>query len=190
MSKIFRLTIGGTYQGVNWNNVFHWFTASDDGGQALLLLTEFDTQWTNALLGIMNNQVNILNYSAVAVPDDGDYSTLLINENGTFGSNGTKLPPAYTYAFTLNTQNSPIRHGFKRFVGVDEDAITAGVPNATFITAYTTLVAKFEDNLNISGYTFVHIIPRYSDITGEITLFTAVTGGQFTRLGYQRTRES
>lgn len=191
MAKYFRLTLSGNYFGSNWANVWHYLSSSNDSGQADNLIAEFQTQMFNAIRGIMNNQVSITQLHAVDVPDTGDFATAAFaGLNGSFGANGTKLPPAYTMAYTLNTLNSPIRHGFKRFVGQDEDMIAAGVPSTAFDTASTTLIAKFDDILENGDYSFTPVVVRYAGDPAEIVLHTPIVGGFFKRFGYQRTRES
>jgi len=190
MAKIFRATLSGDYFGSNWANVYHYLSASDDDGQAGHLSGKWVSECLSAHQGIMNNQVALTSLNVVDVPDTGDYATETLAVVGSFGSNTTKMPPAYTYSFTGKTTNSPIRHGFKRYVGVDETAITTGDANATWLAAATTLNAKVLLTLVNAGYTFIPIIPRYTGTPAEITLYTALTGFEFTKLGYQRTREA
>jgi len=191
MPKIFRLTLSGSYQGVEWSNVWHWKSSSTVAGQADNLASEFNTQWMNAIKGIMCDTCEIDQIHVVDVPDTGDYATISgLGIFGTFGNPDTELPPAYTLRITLNTAGSPIRHGFKRFTGVSEDAIDAGVPSAGILAVLPALLAKFDDNMTNGGFTFNPIIVRYAGTPSAIVLDTPVTAATFAKFGYQRTRET
>lgn len=190
MSKIFRLTVHTTVLGIACANVFHYLSGSNDGGQAAYLANKFDDEVTSALRGILNVSASVDKYSVVDVPDNGDFTDLGVGLAGTFGSSAAKLPAAYTYAFTFHTVGSPIRHGYKRFAGVDEAAITSGIPNAAFLAVVPALEAKMVLSLSNAPYTFDPIIVRYEGTPAVITLYTIPTACFFSRLGYQRTRES
>lgn len=191
MAKMFRLTLSGTYQGIEWANVWHYQSNNDDTGQAAGLAAAWNTEWLNAIKGIMNVQVAITHTHVIDVPDTGDYAdSVHIGVLGTFGGGSTRMPPAYTNSYTLNTSGSVIRHGFKRFIGMDETMMDSGNPSSAFNTASGVLEAKFDNPISDGTHTFTPMIVRYTGDPATITAFTPCTGGQWTKFGYQKTRES
>jgi len=190
VAKNFRLTIGGTYQSQNWNNVFHYRSATDAAGLAADLVDKFQDELISALRGIMTPNCTINSVYAIDVPDTGDYAGVdALALSGQFGSASVGLPPNWTNCFVLNTSGSPIRHGFKRFAGCSEDAFTSGTYNATFDGAANTLSAKMDDVLVGALDSYTPIIPRYTGSPAVITLWTAVTGAYRAQASATKTRK-
>jgi len=190
MATIFyRLTATGNYKNINWNNVFHFRTNDTDDPSAQELANIFDVEWTNALRDILNVVCLINKYYAVRVDDLGDYGEHGVNNYGLVGTSGSALPPQWATCFTMNTVGSAIRHGFKRFTGVDEAMITGGDPSTPFVAPFNVISAKLASTLNGVAAEYEPVVPRYNTASPPaIVLAAAVASAGFKRFNTQRSR--
>lgn len=190
MATIFyRLTADGTYLGSNWNNVWHFRTNDTDAPSALELVTIFDTEWTNALKAFMNVLCTINSYYAIQVSDYGDYQSINVDEDGTIGTSATALPAAYASCFTGNTIGSPIRHAYKRFIGVDESMVQQGNLATGFVSAADVITAKYSSDLFGVTATYEPVVVRYNTANPpQVTLAAKIAIANFRNFRTQRSR--
>ena len=186
-----RVTLSGNYEGVEWANVFHYYTVTDNVPVCADLVAGFYAGPLGAFRAIMNVEVNLTGLHAVAVPDDGDYADAgMVGIAGTFGTSATRLPANWTNNLVLNTTGSVIRHGYKHFVGVDETAFTDGEYTTTFANLMNTAIDACEDVLDNGSFVFTPIIARYSGSPPLINQWTPITGGYIGKPSSLKSRRS
>jgi len=186
---LYKLTLAGVYQSTNWNNVFHYETQSDDSPSADELISIWQTEWLNALKDFMNVSCNIASAYVLNLMDYGDYSSDTIGVNGLVGSGVTGLPPQWASCFTANTTGSVIRHGYKRFTGVDESMVASGQLATGFVSAADVICAKMIATLNGASAEYFPVAVRYNEATPPVpTLWTLLVDASFRRFNTQRSR--
>lgn len=162
MSRVLRLTFKQNYQGHTAYNVFHYSVDNNEDDNASYLTNRFDQVNTPAIVAVQNVGVVSESLYAIDVLHPPDFDTLATTDPGVVGSVATGMPRFNAHSMVFNVTPSEIRHGFKRFTGVDESQVATGVYTTTAQTALDDLATALCASLTISGRVFIPIVVRYT----------------------------
>lgn len=190
MATIFyRLTVQGNYKGSNWNNVFHYRTNDSDNPSASELNGAWTGEWMNALRGIMNVICAINSIYSVRTDDLGDYASSPIGLFGQVGTSASAMPAQYASCLTANTTGSVIRHGYKRFTGVDESMMTQGDLATPFVAPFDVIKTKMQTVIQGVTASYTPVVVRYNTASPPvIVLSAAIDNASFRNFNTQRSR--
>lgn len=185
----YRLSVNTEYLSANCNNVFHFRTNDVDSPSAQELVNLFNGEWTNALKDILNVLCLIKNYYAIRTTDLGDYGDINIGQFGNVGTSASAMPPQYASCITASTSGSAIRHGYKRFPGVDESMMTGSNLATPFVAPMNVICAKLQTVLAGSIANYEPVVARYNNASPPVITSSAlIDTANFKRFNTQRSR--
>lgn len=191
MTREFRTVLTANYNGVLINNVFHYTSSSNTLGQADNLNAAFELTVLPEIQAVQHIDVTYDTVYSIDTNTLTDYNLRGLTATGLRGSGGTALPAFIGFSFTYNTVASVIRHGYKRFAGVNRDDVIDDAPSGTLLALLVTLGDTLELPLSNGGFTFVPIIPRYSTSSPPVmTSYALISACNFKRISSQNTRKT
>lgn len=153
-----RITLKGRFQGVNTENVFHYWNIDETANPAYNGLgLQFDLVVAQAISTIASDQQT---YDEILVSDVlGLVADAIITPTIPTGVvNGETNGPFNAFSYTLVPSNKETRKGFKRFSGVPEISNDGGVLTAGYISALQAIESAFTTPLTSGGGDWTPVI--------------------------------
>lgn len=195
------MTIGNRYELIDAQeflqqdclNVYFYRQITGAAGNA----PDLTQAWVAAILpAVLAIQSTALNHVAVGtknldLPTDFDFAPVIPPAPGLVA--GDPMPPFVAFAFRLHRMQTDIHHGAKRYAGVPEPWVSAGVADASILATLFTLAGVLDDNLvGASGATYEpRIMRRLLDAQGHLIGYEDFPMGiaTFVRVSSQNTRK-
>lgn len=146
-------------EGQQIENVYFFNHAAGDG-LATDLCLDFEAQWLPTILDMQVGACITDGIAAYNLGDLGDFSTLPLSSNGTFGF-VQYLPSFNAINFTLKLNTRAVRPGSKRIAGIPEE-VTAGnnVVDEDYLGLMDALRLKYQANMVGASDTWSPIVVK------------------------------